>query len=1034
MSEQRFDIVVTDKVAPTIKSELAAIGAAARSARGDLSALSTAQAGMGARAQSAAAQAQNAATRTAAATARVSAEQAKHAIAAARVEAAQSKANAAALNAEAALNRAVAAEARAIASKQRLAAASTAAAEAQQRSTIIHDRTVVPQSTTTGPVYTGSRSTAAAQGDQLRANTPPPPLPINPAGVATVTAGATAIKSLGNNSKLASHEMFQLYANTNDFLVQVSSGQSPLTAFIQQGAQISQMPMQSGRSWRQFGAAIGETLGLIKTSGDAALNASAAQATAAARSIASAQAEAAANVMAAETELALATAQQRAAVTATEQAAASTRLAGANQRLAVANAEAAVTSNALAGAQARAATANGAAAAATTRSMSGLAAGGVATVAVLALLAGGVAGLTHEANQGSTGLRKFDESMGYTAKEVKKLNAVTVSFGDTAKAVFQVGFKRLARLFGIETADIGKLWQRVMNGMASTTRQVVVAIYGDLVGLAYGAKAIWKNLGDGKDNDNLKDNLKAGFKEAQDEANRFMDDVIKQSRANAVGRQNEMAAGFGANPKADKAPKTAKGAGGWDRAKELREANQELDIQIGMLGLYGQELERTQQIEQIGRQFRENGKPLTAAESKALSDKIQALQEGRRVQEAMTAAEEAANGPSRQYEATTQALTELLGKGAITQAEFGRQTRLATRAYEDALNPLAAMNRELKKSGDLMGLYGKDRDVAAYVQSLKDAAEANGGSIYEQNSGPAGSTPEGDVVVTGSRRRITPEVQSMIDQFKAQQQQGELASAQEGIDQQYGGRSQVGDSSYVLDNHREMYAEIARLREADTISEEEAARRKQNVDRAYMDARLGAASQVFGNLASLQSSHNRKIAALGKAAAIAQATIDGIAAVQAALRGPPGPPWSFAIATSTAVMTAMNVAKMAGIGFANGGYTGHGGKYQPVGTVHAGEYVFDQESVRAIGVPALEAMHKNRALSATNGGGGRVSVGGGVHVGTISVTVEGKSDDPAATGREVERGIESALRNVARSEIRSQQRDGGMLDNSAMSH
>jgi phage-related protein len=43
-------------------------------------------------------------------------------------------------------------------------------------------------------------------------------------------------------------------------------------------------------------------------------------------------------------------------------------------------------------------------------------------------------------------------------------------------------------------------------------------------------------------------------------------------------------------------------------------------------------------------------------------------------------------------------------------------------------------------------------------------------------------------------------------------------------------------------------------------------------------------------------------------------------------------------------------------GFANGGYTGDGGKYQPAGIVHAGEYVFTKEQTRKAGVANLAAM------------------------------------------------------------------------------
>lgn len=44
--------------------------------------------------------------------------------------------------------------------------------------------------------------------------------------------------------------------------------------------------------------------------------------------------------------------------------------------------------------------------------------------------------------------------------------------------------------------------------------------------------------------------------------------------------------------------------------------------------------------------------------------------------------------------------------------------------------------------------------------------------------------------------------------------------------------------------------------------------------------------------------------------------------------------------------------------FADGGYTGAGGKYEPAGIVHKGEYVFSQEDVQRIGLNNLEMMHR----------------------------------------------------------------------------
>ncbi|WP_290497618.1 phage tail length tape measure family protein [Hyphomonas sp. UBA4494] len=46
------------------------------------------------------------------------------------------------------------------------------------------------------------------------------------------------------------------------------------------------------------------------------------------------------------------------------------------------------------------------------------------------------------------------------------------------------------------------------------------------------------------------------------------------------------------------------------------------------------------------------------------------------------------------------------------------------------------------------------------------------------------------------------------------------------------------------------------------------------------------------------------------------------------------------------------------LGFAGGGYTGHGGKYEPAGVVHRGEYVFSKAATARIGVGNLDRVHR----------------------------------------------------------------------------
>lgn len=56
-------------------------------------------------------------------------------------------------------------------------------------------------------------------------------------------------------------------------------------------------------------------------------------------------------------------------------------------------------------------------------------------------------------------------------------------------------------------------------------------------------------------------------------------------------------------------------------------------------------------------------------------------------------------------------------------------------------------------------------------------------------------------------------------------------------------------------------------------------------------------------------------------------------------------------------------------GFAEGGYTGDGGKYTPAGVVHAGEYVIPKAQTARIGLPALEHMRSTGKLPGYASGG-----------------------------------------------------------------
>lgn len=131
--------------------------------------------------------------------------------------------------------------------------------------------------------------------------------------------------------------------------------------------------------------------------------------------------------------------------------------------------------------------------------------------------------------------------------------------------------------------------------------------------------------------------------------------------------------------------------------------------------------------------------------------------------------------------------------------------------------------------------------------------------------------------------------------------------------------------------------------------------------------RLRLASDTFANLTQIAGEQS----AAGKAFAVAQTTIDTYqSAVSAfnAMSGIPivGPALG-AVASAAAI--AMGLKSVRKIVSTNpqqkytGGYTGDGGMFTKAGNVHAGEVVFNQQDVRALGgAHRVEAMRPTSDL------------------------------------------------------------------------
>ncbi|EKR9385999.1 TPA: phage tail length tape measure family protein [Raoultella ornithinolytica] len=126
-----------------------------------------------------------------------------------------------------------------------------------------------------------------------------------------------------------------------------------------------------------------------------------------------------------------------------------------------------------------------------------------------------------------------------------------------------------------------------------------------------------------------------------------------------------------------------------------------------------------------------------------------------------------------------------------------------------------------------------------------------------------------------------------------------------------------------------------------------------------------------------QSAMYKVAFAASKAFAIADSMVKIQQAIASGAVSAPYPANIIAMASIAAQTASIvsNIQSIGAVGFASGGYTGPGGKYQPAGIVHKGEYVFDQASTNRIGVSQLEALRNGQPLDATLG---RTGFGTGV--------------------------------------------------------
>ena len=179
---------------------------------------------------------------------------------------------------------------------------------------------------------------------------------------------------------------------------------------------------------------------------------------------------------------------------------------------------------------------------------------------------------------------------------------------------------------------------------------------------------------------------------------------------------------------------------------------------------------------------------------------------------------------------------------------------------------------------------------------------------------------------------------------------------------------QAGESDQAIADYRDVmgyeesplikqYEVLDKMRKLDLVNEE-----KYQQDKLKLQA-LSTASYMegmIGGFASLVDENSKTYAVLfaaQKAFAVAQAMLNIPAAYSKAYDAVVGTPYigpyiAPAVGAAAAALQVAQAASIKGVGYADGGFTGHGGKYEPAGIVHKGEGVLTQEEIAALGGPS----------------------------------------------------------------------------------
>lgn len=453
------------------------------------------------------------------------------------------------------------------------------------------------------------------------------------------------------------------------------------------------------------------------------------------------------------------------------------------------------------------------------------------------------------------------------------------------------------------------------------------------------------------------------------------------------------------------------------RATALSKINLQLDNQLKLQQMLGPERDKQEQFDRINESLIGRKIKLTDEETASIKAKISAIVDNQKVEAAMNRIYDDVLGPQKEFYATEAAGQKLLDEGIIDRVEYNKQMVKAAEVYANIKDPMREFNKNLDDQLKLSKTRGEQTAIEQQLQNLQNDLLTKGitlrGDEIEKIRERLKLVQDSNIAQAAENALLDDSVNkrtALSRQFDAINSlsknkasgfnSGDKAEATnkalQGMGLDTSGLEVAAAANVSV--YENMYAKIDEARQKDLISEQDAASLRTQIWIKSQEAQITQAQGFFTSLTGLASSNNKKLATIGKAAAISNAIIDtykSATGAYAAMSSIPyvGPALGAAAAAAAVAAGMANVQaiRSQGVtGYIEGGYTGNIPRTAVAGEVHGQEFVHTAQTTSRVGVDNMQALQDGTASVVRNsegvGAGGGGAAAGGASGGAAPVS------------------------------------------------